>query len=410
MIVRGILHTGDFSDRDAVRKVEVAGVVSREDRVLVGGEHELLLLDRDLVRAVVVRVLLVGHGAVVLPAGQRVGAVGNEARLKRPGARVRAVRIRSLNGSLVNREVGREREEVLEVRAGVLEVDRQRFAVFGSRDVELRVGVDEVAVFIHLGHFRIALDRREHVAVVGSGHRVRRAVPGVNEVVRIERIAVGPLQVVLQRDRVGQAVLGHLHVLGQVVDLLAFLVVGHEARKRVDREAGAVNRGVERRVQLIRLGSEAQTERIGTVVQACKHEILVAERRGVDVRQVFLLQVVVGVEVQRHQGAGLHQHVLCLMHQLGTLCGVRAGADLFDQRVILGPAVDRVHRLSLFSRAGFFRAALRRAGVRRFGRRIRAGCRARVSASREANAHGHDKQKRNQLFHVTPPNFRLFAV
>ena len=299
----------------------------------------------------------------------------------------------------MDREVGRERKKIIEICAGIFEVDRQRFAVLGSRDIEFSVGIDKVAFLVHLRHLGIALDRRKHIAVVGSRQRVRRAVPGINEIVRVERVAVRPFQVVLQRDGVGQAVLRHLDVLRKVVDLLALRVVGHQARKSVDRKDRAVNRRVERRVQLIRLRGQISAQRIGAVLQLREHKILVAERRSIYIRQVILLQINIRIEEQRHQRAGLHQHIFRLMHQLGTLRGIRAGADLIDQRVVLRPAVDRIDRILIDSRTGLIRAALVGRGA--FGRRVRAGCRARVSASRKTNTHGQDKQKRNQLFHVT---------
>src|SRR5699024_9070683 len=122
-------------------------------------------------------------------------------------------------------------------------------------------------------------------------HGIRSAVPAVDEVAGVQRLAVGPLQAVLQGEGVGHAVLAHGVALGQIGDLLVVGVVGVQAGEGVDGQDGAVNGAVQRGVQLVGLGSQVSVQggvvsvRCG-VVQLGEHEVLVAERSPVDVGQV----------------------------------------------------------------------------------------------------------------------------
>ena len=61
-----------------------------------------------------------------------------------------------------------------------------------SGNVELSVGVNEVAFVIGFVHFSITVDNFEHVAVVSSGYRACSTVPSIDKVFCCEVGAVAP--------------------------------------------------------------------------------------------------------------------------------------------------------------------------------------------------------------------------
>ena len=396
MVLGVAFQAGDFSSGHAIGEVQAAIVVGGKDSGLVAGEHQLLTLDGHLVSTMVVGVLLVDHGAVVVPLGQHVSAAAHEVLtgIQSPCTGVVAFRISSFHSFLIDREVGGEGAQIQEVSSGGCQLDSQSLAILGSGDSQGSIGVDQVTIGIHLGHLSIALDGSKHVSIVRSSSGIHSTIPGVDKVAGIQSIAVGPLQVVLQGEGVGQAVVRHGVALSQVGNLLLLGIIGEQAGEGVDGQDSAVNSAVQSGIQLVRLGSQVHPQGVAAIAQLGEHEVLVAEGSPVDVGQVVLLQIDISVEVQGQQGAGIHQDILSLMHQVDTLDRISAGTDLLDQRIVSIPTVDRINEIG-FDCFGFLSSGLSRFGSRGSG--FRAGSLS--AASDETEAHDQRQEKCGQLFH-----------
>ena len=175
------LQRGDHVGGNAVGEVQVASLIGGVDGGVVSGEHELDLVDGDLVSIVPVGVLGVGHGLVVLPLGQSEGAVGHEARFGAPGTGLVGGGV-GFHIGLLHRQEGGEGSQIQEVSAGSAQNHGEDLAVFRGGNLQI-IG--------------IARDAVEHVSVVGSGLRVGSTLPAVDEVVGVQLGAVGPLQIIL---------------------------------------------------------------------------------------------------------------------------------------------------------------------------------------------------------------------
>ena len=282
------------------------------------------LVDGDVRCVIVVRVLDVNHGLVVLPLFQRVGAVGDEAGFGSPCARVGLPVSSSFDGSFVDRHVDRERKQVHHVRA---------------RSVQRELDLVITVVLDHDLALVVLLEDVEQVTVVRSSVRVSRALPGVDEVFRGQRVAVGPFLPGLQVDGVLGAVSGDLrHAVCQSRNDVVVRVRGVQTDEGVGRQGSAVNGRVEGRVKVIGFRSEVDAHDInGVAVLLRVHEVLGAEEGGEVAAEFGLLEVQVIVVVDRDDRTGLHQHVFCLMHLGFTGRKVRFLVDVLDEGVVSGP-------------------------------------------------------------------------
>ena len=397
----GVAQQGlDLVVRDGVDHVDVAGVVSGVDRGVVSREHELHLLELDVVSAVPVRVLFVGHGGVMVPFGADERAVADKASVLAPGTGRSLPAVSRFHSGLLHRVEGRERHEVFHVRAGRGQSELEG-GVVGSGDSQI-IG--------------IALEAGEHVAIVGSGRFGSGALPGVLEVSGGQVAAVGPLQALTQSDDEVQAVFAD-GVAGGAGRLgVAFGVVGVQAGEGSRREAGAVDGAVECRIQEVGLGGEVQAERRGTVVHVDVLEELCAEQVGVHAFDIILEHVDVVVVVERDDAVVAHQDVLGLVHQLGALGKVGLGLDLIDHGVVLVPVVDRVDERVADERSGIgnlFTAGISGVGAlsRAIGLSGRAGSRAVAVAltgtGGKAEQHHERKEQSNASFHFVFSSFNI---
>ena len=321
MELLGALQILDLIGGNGVDEVHVAGLIGGIDGGVVGAQHEHQLVQLHVLGIPVVGVLLIGHGHVVGPVGQHIGAGGDEASLVGPGAGVVLPILGGLNGSLLHGVEGREGHQVEHVGAGARHLDGQGGAVLGGGHGQV-VGIADDAV--------------EHIAVVGAGRRIGGALPAVLEVLGGQVGAVGPLQALTHGEGVGQAVLAHLIAGGEVGGQVALGVIGVQAAEGGDGQAGAVHGAVQGGVQVVRLGSQVQVQGV-LALDGGILEILEAEQVGVDAIHGVALHVQVIVVIQRDDRVGLHQHILGLVH-LG-FAGLEVGLrlDLVDQLVILGP-------------------------------------------------------------------------
>ena len=262
----------------------------------------------------------------MIPASADISAVGNEAGLGAPTAGAGLPIGISFNSFLLHRIEGRESHEVFHVSAGGSQNEFQS-GVVNSGDSQV-VG--------------IALEAGEHVSIVGRGLVAGSALPGVLEVSCSQIAAVGPLQALAQGNGVGQAVFADFIAgrAGRSGDTVG--IVGVQAGEGVGSQAGAVDRAVQSRVEVIRLGREVQTERVGAVVHLGVHEELGGKRVGVDAGNIVLLQIDVVVVVDGDDTAGGHEDVLSLVHHLGALGIIGLSLDRADQLVILGPVSQRI--------------------------------------------------------------------
>ena len=197
-----VAQVGDFIGGNGVDEVQIARVVGGVDSGVVSGEHELQLFNLHVIGVPVVGVLGINHMLVMHPLGQHERAAGHiaVARVERPGVGGNDVAVGILvalgvlDRFLVYRIVGRESDQIQEVGAGLGQHHGQGQAVLGRGGVELAVG--------------IAVDDVKHILVVGRSIGVDSAVPGVDEVVGVQLLAIGPLQTLADGEGVGQAVLG----------------------------------------------------------------------------------------------------------------------------------------------------------------------------------------------------------
>ena len=287
---------GDLLVGDGIDEVQVAGHVGVVDSGVIGAQHELQGFDGNAVGIVVVGVLGVGHAFVMVPSGAGVGTVGDEAGFQSPGAGVGAIGVSSFHRSLRDREEGRESAQAQEVRAGADQGDGQG-VVFGSLNTHQDVVgflLSQSSVAVHfsgsavlfagssgslsgssvvfgvgnhfLGSLVLGDQAVEQVAVVGSGHRVGGTVPAVDEVLSGQVGAVAPLALT-QVEGVGHAVLGNIVAFRHAGNQLAVFVVGQQTDEAVDSQNGAVNGGVQSRIQTIGLRRQVDVQRAGVGVE-----------------------------------------------------------------------------------------------------------------------------------------------
>ena len=134
----------------------------------------------------------------------------------------------------------------------MVELDDERLVVRGrdAEGIDRRLDVGIRGVLGEVEDFLAAVDVRDDGLVVGGRPRVDQPLPGEDEVVGDDRVAVAVLRVT-ELERVGQAVLGDL---GQGLrerrnDVLLLVEVQEAAIQRVeDRDVGRRlrERGIER--------------------------------------------------------------------------------------------------------------------------------------------------------------------
>ena len=263
------------------------------------------------------------------PALQRVGAGGDKAGLRGPGAGVEQgavlgkIALGGLHAVARHGVEHREGGQVQHVGAGGGQRHREGQPVFGGFHGEALLAA-------------VTGDDAEQIAVCRAGGRVGGALPGICEVLRRQGRAVGPGQALAQREGVGQAVLGHGVASGQLGLERAVGGVRVEAGKAVHRQTGAVQRVVERRVEAVRLAGEVDAQRVRALIGGV-HEVLEALDGVVDALHAGPHHIGVGVIGDGHHRAGIHEHGLGLVHQRLARGGVGLGLDGGDERVVGGP-------------------------------------------------------------------------
>ena len=199
----------------------------------------------------------------MLPTGQGVGAVADIGGSFRCPAFVG-------DDVLTDGVIGREGHELVPVGDFVGQGDDQG-AVIGCFDVQLRIGVGSGAVVISGGDFVVAVDDFHHVAVVSAQRSGGSTVPSEHEIASRQGLAVGPFQAFAQGVGVGHGAVVVDNAFGQVFchvsnDLqVAVFVLSPfaDASKQVGAHGAAVNGGVERGVDGVRLGGEADGQGVG---------------------------------------------------------------------------------------------------------------------------------------------------
>ena len=272
----------------------------------------------------VILILLIGHGLVVLPCGALHRAGADETSLQCPRAGVLAIRIRFRYSLLRNREERRERTQVKEVRAGLGQMGGEGKAVIRSLD---RKGFVIIPCKVH---------GITQIAVVSCGVRIRKAVPGVHDILRVQSLAVRPLQPFLDLESIGHAVLGNLGIaVGNLSNQGAAFTVSVQSGKCQNRQARTVNRAVQCRVQMVRFGSQVRVERIvrGNHIS----EILEAVQVGIHPAAVCIHHVDIIIEIDRDDSPGAHQLIFRLMHQCFTSCRIRLLIDRLNPLIVVVP-------------------------------------------------------------------------
>ena len=253
----GDLIGGDVLDElcltAVVGGVSSAGVLEQEQGDGVGND-----LGR-IPAAVVVRVLGQNNTLGGDPIGDHVGAVADEGvRLRAPGIAV------GLNRSLLHGAHSREGAELIEVGAGIGQLDGQGLAVLAGVDVQgIPVGIGGgVAVCIGVADgILIAVDHADNGLAVGrSGVGAGQTLEGVLKVLRSQVGAVTPLQAVLHGEGPGQAILGDLGQICLAGNNLVVLVDEQQRLKGGDDGVGTVDRAVQRGVQGLGVRSELDSE------------------------------------------------------------------------------------------------------------------------------------------------------
>ena len=196
------------------------------------------------------------------PIGDHVGAVADEGvRLRAPGIAV------GLNSSLLHGAHSREGAELIEVGAGIGQLDGQGLAVLAGVDVQgIPVGIGGgVAVRIGVADgILIAVDHADNgLAVGGCGVGAGQTLEGVLKVLRSQVGAVAPLQAVLHGEGPGQAVLRDLGQICLAGDDLVVLVDEQQRLKGGDDGVGTVDSAVQRGVQGLGVGTELDGETVG---------------------------------------------------------------------------------------------------------------------------------------------------
>ena len=321
MEIRFLLQGSDLICGNSVREIKVAGVVSCQDSGIIRGKHQVDLGDGNFVSSVVVVILDQNDGLFMLPFLHGVSAVGNEACFRCPCAGVGLPAFRCFYLCLRNGQICGECRKVKEVSAGSDQVDRQGLAVFGSGNIQRTV--------IGCG------DGIEHVAIVSGRLGSGSPLPGIFEILCGQICAVGPFQTVTQCEGIGQAVFGYFGILSQCGLQVAVGVISVKAFEHIDCQAGAVNRRVQRGIDLGGLGSQIDLENVSGAGREL--EVFEAEQVGVNTFHIGLLQIQIIIVVDRNNSRGAHQDIFCLVHQSDTVFHICGGLDLFDQSFILGP-------------------------------------------------------------------------
>ena len=100
----------------------------------------------------------------------------------------------------------------------------------------------------------------------------------------------------------------------------------------------AIHGGVQSGIQHVRLGSDADADGIGVAAHVSLVEILVAQGVAEETVDGVIQHEQVGVEVQGHQAAGIHQHILSQVHHGVAVGGIGAFSDFANQHIVgLGP-------------------------------------------------------------------------
>ena len=242
------LQTLDLSGGNVVD--QLPGAVFEVGQHVVGIVREVELDDvhGDGVRVDVVGVLGQRDLAVVLPCGDGVRTIANVGGgIGGPGF--------VGNHVLADRIVCREGHQLVPVGNGVVQGDLQGLLVDGG---------DSQIV-------RIALDNLEHVAIVGAQLGGGRALPCELEVASGDCLAVRPGQAVLQGVGVGHGAVLVDNALGQLLgcvghdDEVAVLVLSPlgQAREQVRSQGRAIDCGVQRRINGVGLGGDADSDGSG---------------------------------------------------------------------------------------------------------------------------------------------------
>ena len=196
------------------------------------------------------------------PIGDHVGAVADVGvRLRAPGIAV------GLNSGLLHGAHSREGAELIEVGAGIGQLDGQGLAVLAGVDVQgIPAGIGGgVAVCIGVADgILIAVDHADNgLAVGGCGVGAGQTLEGVLKVLRSQVGAVAPLQAVLHGEGPGQAVLRDLGQICLAGNNLVVLVDEQQRLKDSDQRVGTVDCAVQRGVQGLGVGTELDGETVG---------------------------------------------------------------------------------------------------------------------------------------------------
>ena len=196
------------------------------------------------------------------PIGDHVGAVADVGvRLRAPGIAV------GLNSGLLHGAHSREGAELIEVGAGIGQLDGQGLAVLAGVDVQgIPVGIGGgVAGCIGVADgILIAVDHADNrLAVGGCGVGAGQTLEGVLKVLRSQVGAVAPLQAVLHGEGPGQAVLRDLGQICLAGNNLVVLVDEQQRLKDSDQRVGTVDCAVQRGVQGLGVGTELDGETVG---------------------------------------------------------------------------------------------------------------------------------------------------
>ena len=196
------------------------------------------------------------------PIGDHVGAVADVGvRLRAPGIAV------GLNSGLLHGAHSREGAELIEVGAGIGQLDGQGLAVLAGVDVQgIPVGIGGgVAACIGVADgILVAVDHADNgLAVGGCGVGAGQTLEGVLKVLRSQVGAVAPLQAVLHGEGPGQAVLRDLGQICLAGNNLVVLIDEQQRLKDSDQRVGTVDCAVQRGVQGLGVGTELDGETVG---------------------------------------------------------------------------------------------------------------------------------------------------
>ena len=255
----------------------------------------------------------------MIPTGHLVSAVGNEGRGIGAPALVG-------NHILTDGEEGGEGQQLVPVCQGVVQSDNDGLVVGG----------------FHSQVIGIALHALEHIAIVSAQGGRSGALPCKHEVGGGQILTVRPLQAVPQGVGVGHGAVVVDNALGQ---LLGAVGCNHQVAvfigiplgktgEQVAVQGSAVHSGVQSGVDDIGLGGDANGDAVGLAVHVGLIEILVAQGVAEEAMDGVIQHINVGVEVQRHDAAGIHQHILGNMHHGVAVVLVGAALDGGNQHVI----------------------------------------------------------------------------